>query len=172
MSSVYRIAVLLVFFSFLFEINTAFAQKGFEEWNKNYNSINLIEILKYEQEYADSIDVTLGKSNYYTRIAKYRFMATYLGESRTVDTGVMRSMLNVFKLFGGNIEAIKNDVKNEYLFRVGDVTFWAPIQSQLEKPLKKEVKKGESVRLYCLFLNEHSSNGLYNSLLISEFYKH
>ncbi|MBC5993753.1 hypothetical protein [Pontibacter cellulosilyticus] len=151
---------------------SAFAQKSFEEWNKNYNSINLTEILKYEQEYADSIDVTLGKSNYYTRIAKYRFMATYLGESRTVDTGVMRSMLNVFKLFGGDTEAIKNDVKSEYLFQVGDITFWAPIQSQLEKPLKKEVKKGESVRLYCLFLNEHSSNGLYNSFLISEFYKH
>lgn len=160
-----------MFLGFWVSVENACAQNGFESWNENYRQIDLSDILKFEQAYADSIDATLGKSNYYTRIAKYRFMATYLGESRKIEDGVMHSMLNVFKLFGGDTEAIKSNVKTEYLFKVGDYTFWAPIQNQLEKPLKKEVKKGEAVRLYCLFLNEHSSNGLYNSLLISEFYK-
>ena len=36
--------------------------------------------------------------------------------------------------------------------------------------IEKEVKKGDTVTLYCLFLNEHTYNNiLYNTLFISEF---
>ena len=80
-------------------------------------------------------------------------------------------MKAVFKLFGGDMYQLEQYVNSEYLFQIGDVQFWAPIQKQLEKPLRKEIKKGKSVLLYCLFLNEHSSKGLFNTLLISEFQK-
>jgi len=162
------LSTIFIFLSLSFD---AKAQDEFENWDKNYEQIDFLKILAFEKSYADSIDATASKSEYYTRIAKYRFSATYLGEKRNIEPRVMRSMKNVFKLFGGETSQIESMVEREYLFRVGDKQFWAPIQKQLEKPLKKEVKKGESAMLYCLFLNEHSSNGLFNSFLISEFKK-
>jgi len=162
-------ATLLIWAIVVFD---AKAQQGFEEWNKNYEQIDLLQILAFEQAYADSIDATKGPGEYYTRIAKYRFSATYLGQKRKADPKVIQSMKNVFKLFSGDPTQLSSMIENEYLFQVGDITFWAPIQKQLEKPLKKEVRQGKMATLYCLFLNEHSSAGLYNTLLISEFQKH
>ncbi|WP_345161081.1 hypothetical protein [Nibribacter koreensis] len=78
-------------------------------------------------------------------------------------------MKNVFKLSGGEVSLLDQSIKTEYLFQVGPYQVWAPIQKQLEKPLTKEVRPGDSVLLYCLFLNEHSSNGLFNTFLVSEF---
>ncbi|MER2996212.1 hypothetical protein [Pontibacter populi] len=164
----YILLTLFVAFSFIADVK---AQSDFAEWNKNYPKVDILKVLNWEQHYADSIDATKGKREYYTRFDKYSFSATYLGEKRTIDSKVMKSMGNVFKLFGGDASQLNSMVENEYLFQVGELTFWAPIQKQLEKPLKKEVKKGATATLYCLFLNEHSSNGLFNTLLISEFNK-
>ncbi|MFD2245405.1 hypothetical protein [Pontibacter ruber] len=163
--------VLIIFIITIAFAGKGFPQTGFEEWNRNYPKVNLEEVLKFEQQYADSIEANSGKAAYYTRVDKYRFSATYLGEKRKVDAQVMKSMKNVFKLFGGNSEQLDGLVENEYLFQIGEVKFWAPIQQQLEKPFNKEVKKGKGALLYCMFLNEHSSIGLHNTLLISEFAK-
>ena len=166
----YILSLIIVVFTLM---SKAYAQDAFEKWDQNYRKIELLNVLNFEQHYADSIDAntTLGKGSYYFRHDKFKFSAKYLGEVREVDSQVMRSMKNVFKRLGGNSELLENDIRNEHLFQVGDIKFWAPIQKQLEKPLRKEIKKGDSVLLYCLFLNEHSSNGLFNSLLISEFKK-
>ena len=146
-----------------------YAQGGNTDWDANYPEVDISEILRYEQQYADSVKAADGNIAYYFRMGKYRFEVTYLGQKRKLDPEVMRSMKNVFKLTAGNPEQLDGLIENEYLFQVGDQQFWAPIQKQLEKPFKEEVKKGRNVLLYCLLLNERSSRGLYNTLLISEF---
>ncbi len=148
-----------------------YSQDGFDEWNRNYKEVNLIKILQFERKYADSIEMKSGASAYYTRTDKYRFNATFLGEKRKIDPQVLRSMKNVFKLFSGSSTQLDGLIDNEYLFQIGETQFWAPIQKQLEKSFNKEIKKGKETHLFCLFLNEHSSNGLFNTLLISEFKK-
>ncbi|WP_066835234.1 hypothetical protein [Rufibacter ruber] len=161
--------LLIAFVFFLAFIPDGAAQSGWEAWDKNYRLVHLPEVLKLEQQYADSIDRTAGESSYYIRHDKYRFMAIFLGESRPVDPKVLGSMKNVFKLSGGEPDALGQNVVHEYLFQVGETKFWAPMQKQLEKSFRKEVKPKKLVLLYGLFLNEHSSNGLFNTLLISEF---
>jgi hypothetical protein len=148
-----------------------YAQDDFEKWNQNYAAVDLLELLKSEQQYADSIEAVHGKEEYYYRAAKYRFAATYQGLKRRIDPKVLRSMKNVLGMVTGNAGQLDDLVENEYLFQVGEVRFWAPMQRQLEEPFAEEVRSGESVLLYCLFLNEHSSSGLYNTFLVSEFLK-
>ncbi|MBC3542238.1 hypothetical protein ACFSC6_13650 [Rufibacter sediminis] len=158
--------------AFLFASTTdGYCQDGFIEWDKHYKEVNLSGVLQNEKKYADSIETTLGVNSYYTRTDKYRFNATFLGEKRKMNPQVLGSMKNVFKLFSGSSTQLDGLVENEFLFQTGDVQFWAPVQKQLEKPLNKEIKKGQEVYLYCLFLNEHSSKGLFNTLLVSEFKK-
>lgn len=152
-------------------IVTAHAQAGYPDWDKNYPAIDMQKVLQFEQRYADSVVAVDGDIAYYFRMDKYRFEATYLGQKRPIEPGVMQSMQRVFKMFSGDPAMLGSLVENEYLFQVGETQFWAPVQKQLEKALTKEVKKGKSALFYCLFLNERSSKGLYNSLLVSEFLK-
>ncbi|WP_018479398.1 hypothetical protein [Pontibacter roseus] len=150
---------------------TAAAQSGLEEWDENYPIIELNELLRYEQRYADSIEASLGKDEYYFRAAKYRFSATYKGLKRRLDPKVLQSMRNVLSYSVGSAAQLEGLVEHEYLFEVGETRFWAPLQRQLEEPFVEEVRNGDALTLYCLFLNEHSSNGLFNTFLVSEFLK-
>ncbi|WP_299706840.1 hypothetical protein [uncultured Pontibacter sp.] len=160
---------LLVFM--LATIRVAQAQAGYPDWDKNYPAIDFQRVLQFEQRYADSVVAVDGDIAYYFRMDKYRFSATYLGQKRAIDPKVMQSMKRVFKMVSGDPALLESLMENEYLFQVGETQIWVPVQRQLEKPLAKEVKKGKSALIYCLFLNERSSGGLYNSLLISEFLK-
>ena len=137
-------------------------------WDENYPETDVAEVLRFEQEYADSIDAKSGKEDYYFRTAKFRFGATYLGQSRKLDPGVLRSMSNVFKLRMPDYSPAAL-VNNEYLFLVAGKQIWAPIQRQIENAFNREIKNGSEVMLYTLFLNEHSDKGLFNTFLISEF---
>jgi hypothetical protein len=63
-------------------------------------------------------------------------------------------------------------VKKEFIFNIEGVDVWMPIEKMLEVHMHQEVKIGEEVTLYCLFLNDHRlKHKLYNTLLISEFKK-
>lgn len=148
-----------------------YSQDGFDKWNRNYKDVDIVEILEYEKKYADSIETEFGASARYARVDKFRFTAAYLGKKRKINSQVLQSMKTVFKLFLGGSTQLDGAVKNEYLFQIGEVQFWVPIQKQLEKPFKKEIKKSEKAHLYCLFLNEHSGNGLFNTIFICEFKK-
>lgn len=147
------------------------AQADFEKWDERYSLINLAELLAFEQQYADSIEAISGKEAYYFRADKYRFEATYLGLKRSLDANVMKSMQNVLGGMGGDAGQLEELLEHEYLFQAGGVRFWAPMQRQLEEPFAEEVRNGDTVLLYCLFLNEHGSAGFYNTFLISEFRK-
>ncbi|MHC2990425.1 hypothetical protein OB13_02065 [Pontibacter sp. HJ8] len=149
----------------------SFAQAGFEKWDERYSLINLAELLDSEQHYADSIEAISGKEAHYFRAGKYRFAATYLGLKRRLDAKVMKSMQYVLGRTVGDPGQLEELLEHEYLFQAGDVRFWAPMQRQLEAPFAEEVRNGDTVLLYCLFLNEHSGSGLYNTFLVSEFLK-
>lgn len=163
--------LLAVMVLLLLASGTALAQTGYPDWDKNYPAIDIQKILRFEQRYADSVVAKDGDIAYYLRMDTYRFSATYLGQKRPVDPGVMQSMQRVYKMFSGDPAQLASLVEHEYLFQVGETQFWAPVQKQLEKLLNKEIKKGKTALIYCLFLNERSSKGLYNSLLVSEFLK-
>jgi N-acetyl-beta-hexosaminidase len=154
---------------------TALAQTEDEywaTWNKNYPETDILEVLRSERKYADSVEKDPKLAPYYYRTDKYRFVAEYLGETRKIDTAVLHSIKRVHKLKGGDPSQIESLVKSEVLFNVGDKKIWMPVQTRIVKAIKEEAKKGEQLMLYCAFFNEHTrKKKLYNSLLISEFSK-
>ena len=150
-----------------------YSQDDWSSWNENYNEINIKKIISKEKAYADSVDNGLIDGKYYIRMSTYRFDAIYTGEKRKISENVKSSMRRVYKTLGNPEHlAIIDNIEHEFKFLVEDEEYWFPIQIVLEKPLKKENKRGEVVHLYCLFLNEHDMEGiLYNSFFISEFKK-
>jgi hypothetical protein len=142
------------------------------KWDKNYPRVDIVNILAYEKHYADSVENDHSIPPYYARLDKYRFKATYLEKVRKTDKEVLASMVRVFKLFAGDPSALKGMCDKEVLFKVGEDEIWMPVQPNILKALKEEVSTGETITIYCLYLNEHTSkNVLYNTFLISEFYK-
>lgn len=151
----------------------AFAQNEWDSWNENYQERDIIDLLKFENIYSDSVDKGLIEGKYYLRMDNYRFSAIYTGEKREIPDSIKASMKRVYKVYGNKeYLPIIDQIKNEYQFKIGDSFLWISMQSILDKAFKKEVNKNDRVYLYCLFLNEHTYNGqLYNSFLISEFRK-
>jgi hypothetical protein len=109
---------------------------------------------------------------FYARSATYRFNAQYIGLVKPLGKSILISMKTVYKLFIGNPDFMDNLFSSEVLFKLGSDTIWMPVQKQLVEALNREIKNGDTLTLYCLYLNEHSvTNGLRNILLISEFSK-
>ena len=149
-----------------------YGQDSWDTWDKRYKEIDYKELIDSEKQYAQNTENNKEMAQYYSRTGRYRITAKFTGKSRPVDTNVFMSMKRVFRLLVGRPEILDELVKNEYLFEVGGSEVWMPIQTQLEEPLKNEIKKGTETTLYCLYLNEHSQKGeLYNTFLISEFRK-
>ncbi len=149
-----------------------YGQDQWETWDKRYREINYKELIDSEKQYADKTEKNKEIAQYYSRLDNYKITAKFIGKTRPIDNNVLMSMKRVFKLFIGKPDQLDDVVKKEFLFEIGGSEVWMPIQTQLEKPLKKEIKKGTETILYCLFLNEHLQEGkIYNTLLISEFRK-
>jgi len=149
-----------------------YGQDQWETWDKRYRERNYKELIESEKQYADKTEKNKEIAQYYSRLDNYKITAKFIGKTRPIDNDVLMSMKRVFKLFIGKPDQLDDAVKNEFLFEIGGSEVWMPIQTQLEKPLKKEIKKGTETILYCLFLNEHLQEGeIYNTLLISEFRK-
>ncbi|MEO9849473.1 MAG: hypothetical protein ABJH72_13565 [Reichenbachiella sp.] len=141
----------------------------YEKWDKNYTEIDLSELLNSEQMYADSIESNFDETQQlYFRAEKYRFVATFTGNWRAFSDQRESIMSFVFKMIGVD-QSITRTIKNEIELVCQFGKIWMPIQPQLEKSFKKEVKKNADVYLYTLFLNSHSSKGLSNIFFVSEF---
>lgn len=162
-------------FLFLLLQHSSFAQtedEYWETWNKNYPEVNILNMLAAEKKYADSVEKNPKIAPYYFRTGKYRFEATYSGETRKVDTAVLSSIKRVHKMSGGDPAQIDQLVKFEVLMIVDGKRIWMPVQQRILKAIKEEAKKGDTLILYCALFNEHTSKKkLYNTLLISEFMK-
>jgi hypothetical protein len=165
---------LLAFLFFLLS-TSSFGQSDAEYWNRwktNYPLVDIIKILEYEKHYADSVEKHPTIPPYYARSAKYRFKSQYIGIVRPLDKSILASMKTVYKIFIGNPNFMDNLFASEVLIKLGSDTIWMPVQKQILEALNQEIKKGDTLTLYCLYLNEHSvNNGLRNIFLISEFSK-
>lgn len=147
-------------------------EEYWDKWNSNYPDIDILRILNYEKHYADSVEKDQSIPQYYGRAAKYRFQASYIGQVRPIDKSIRSSMLSVFKLFIGNPSQINESIDSVVLIKLGEDSLWMPVQKQILEGLKEEVQIGDTLTLYCLYLNEHSwKNGLRNIFVISEFIK-
>ena len=141
-------------------------------WDKNYRETDVVAMLELEQKYADSIDGNPKAVKFYTRLSKYRFEGVFTGEFRDLTDDRREAMKSTYKLRAGEI-AVFDETHEEVQIRLADnQLYWLPIQPQLVRPFKKEIKKKKPVYLYCLFFNQHKNDGtLYNILFISEFRK-
>ena len=164
--------IILLPFVLLVILTSGYCQNEFEQWDENYRLIKLEEVIEKELIYSDSINYLNNIPKTYARIDKYRFEAQFTGKKRKIKPEVLNSMKFVFNLFIGNPEQIEGLVKSELQFTVNGKEYWMPIQKQLEKPFKKEIKKNSKAILYCLFMNEQNYKGeLFNTCFISEFRK-
>jgi hypothetical protein len=147
-------------------------EQYWEKWNSRYPVIDIFRILEYEKNYADSVEKHPRIPPYYARADRYRFDAVYIGLVRSIDKSIYSSMKNVYKLFVGNPSILNDIFDSEVLIKLGQYSMWMPVQRQILVALKEEVITGDTLTLYCLYLNEHSKeNGLRNIFLISEFTK-
>lgn len=142
-------------------------------WDNNYRETDVIAMLGREQKYADSIDGDPKAVKFYTRQSGYRFEGVFTGEFRDLTDDRREAMKSTFKLFGGGEDSIFDETREEVQIRLADDQLhWLPIQPQLVKPFKKEIKRKKPVYLYCAFFNQHKNDGtLYNIFFISEFRK-
>lgn len=143
-----------------------------KKWNAEYKPQDVPAMLKKEHDYALKVQKDKNVPPYYFRKAKYRFKAKVMGASALIDDDVMNSVNRVYKLTGGNPAILQPLFKKAVLIQVGNQKMWMPIQEKVLDGLKAELQAGDSVTLYCLYLNEHTSkNVLYNNFLICEFRK-
>jgi chorismate mutase len=157
----------------LFIPYSLFAQEDqWAKWDENYRETDVIAMLEREQKYADSIDGDAKAVKFYRRRSGYRFEGVFTGEFRNLTEDRREAMKSTFKLFGGE-NPIFDKTREEVQIRLADnQILWLPIQPQLVKPFKKEIKKRKPVYLYCIFFNQHKRDGtLYNIFFISEFRK-
>lgn len=165
-----RIILILVV---AFNAMVAVCQGEWDSWDQRYQEIDVKDMILFEESYADSVNKGLIAGNYYVRMSAYRFQATYTGEKRKIPANVKSSIIRVYKITGdpSHLPILKKE-KNEYKFMVDGKAYWFPVQKVLEKTMKNELVNGNTVILYCLFLNEHTDDRiLYNHFLISEFRK-
>ncbi len=150
--------------------NCVFAQGTWETWDARYPAVEYSKIIKMEKTYADSIEKLGIEEHNYVRKDGYKLNANYTGQFRPINNDVFDSMKRVCKLTLGNSVQLDGLVSKEVLVKIDDKDVWMPIQDGLIPPLKEEVKVGENIILYCLFLNEHLQNStLFNTFFISEF---
>ncbi len=154
----------------LFFAHIGFCQDNpYDSWNENYSEIELDELLQYEKKYADSIENNPDAVQFYAREDGYRFEGTFTGKWRDITSERINSMKIVHKIFAGE-HPIFDQIQKEVEVHSGANSLWMPIQPNLEKSFKKEVKKNKQVYLYALYFNKHSEDGtLENIFFISEF---
>jgi len=158
-------------FGLLLVLNFSFGQENpYDSWNKNYLEVDYEEIVNDEIQYADSVEKDSTAVQFFSRLKKYRFEAQYTGNWREIDQRRIEVMKMVFKMRAGNVPEIFDSIEKEAEMKMENGTIWMPIQPNLEKPFKKEIKKNRHVYIYALFFNMHNMSGeLYNLFLISEF---
>lgn len=152
-----------------------YGQNDFVSWDKKYVPKSYKQLISEEKAYAIKVGKEEKKPHDYSRFDTYRMSGKFMGKSRLIDLRVMQSMKVVCFSWGRTLpkpETLNSLISSEYLFNIEGIEVWMPIQKVLEKPLREEIGIGETVMLYCVFLNDKRLNQpLYNTLLVSEFRK-
>ncbi|MBS3993664.1 MAG: hypothetical protein KGZ87_08110 [Bacteroidetes bacterium] len=109
-----KIAILFILIS-----NCVFSQNGFEDWDKNYRYKSAENIIQDEKEYAKEVEKDTSQGHYYVAMDKFRFLAEFTGNEREIDSKVLNSMKNVFKIKMGSSEILNGLVSKELEFNIG-----------------------------------------------------
>lgn len=143
---------------------------GFLDWDVNYPYTDAEEIIKSELEYEKMIESDTSKGDFYYRMAKYRFIGEFTGNTRKVNNTELSSLKRVAGLNSIDPKLIEQLCQYDVEIKIGNSIKWMPIQSSVLEPFKEECKLNTPVLLYALFTNEHEYNGaLHNNFLISDF---
>lgn len=147
--------------------------QDYAHWDKKYLLKSYRKLIAEENAYLVQVKKTEKPPHDYFRFDTYRMRGKFMGKERPIDPAIMQSMKVVCWAFPGSLlkpAQLDGLIKKEFLFNVEGVEVWMPIEKMLETHMHQEVKVGEDVTLYCLFLNDHRLNHkLYNTLMISEF---
>src|SRR3990172_8345690 len=107
----------LIFFLVLAISNKVFAQSEWDSWNGKYKETEITELIRFEKQYADSVDRGLITGNHYMRMETYRFPAKYSGKKREISDSLRSSMKRVYKIFGNPDHSnIFDEITFEYQF--------------------------------------------------------
>lgn len=161
------------FLLLIFCVTGAFAQDAYwKKWNAVYPLYDVAGMLKKERDKAMATDKNPKMPQAYFRKAKYRFKAIIMGATSNIDAGTFNEINHIYTKTGGQPGLLGTMFKKQVLIKVGTETMWMPIQDKVLEGLKNEMQGGDKATIYCLYLNEHTSNHkLYSYFLISEFKK-
>ena len=126
------------------------------KWNSRYPYVDISSILQSERNYADSVEANPKIIQFYARTDRYRFEAEFIGHTRDLDKSILQSMKTVYKLFIGKPNFMDTLFRSEVLIKLEKDSLWMPVQNQILDALKQEVNSGDTITIYCLFLNERS----------------
>jgi hypothetical protein len=162
-----------LFLLLMFGAITASAQDAYwKKWNAAYPLYDVATMLKKEHAKAIQTDKNPKLPQYYFRKAKYRFKATIMGATSNINPETFNAIKRLYKQTGGDPALLTRLFKKSVLVKVGNDMIWMPIQDKVLDGLKNEMEKGDVATIYCLYLNEHTTNHiLHNYFLISEFKK-
>jgi hypothetical protein len=167
-----KILISLLFSLLALWANSQDTNAYWQKWNSSYPSVDISRILNSEKHYADSVEANHKIPQFYARADRYRFKVEFIGKTCELNKSILSSMKTVYKLFMGNPAFMDTLFRSEVLIKLEKDSIWMPVQNQILTALKQEIISGDTIYIYCLFLNEHSTpNGLRNIFLISEFNK-
>jgi hypothetical protein len=99
-----------------------------------------------------------------TKDVKYAVEVSYSGEHRDVGLG-RRELLRRWVKALRHPEAA-NIFEHEIQVRVGNATYWLPLQNTLLEPLAKEASVGSRLRLFIMYIGANTEDRLF---VINEF---
>lgn len=163
---------LLLFIVFLAFAKASSAQDPYEKWDHDFRPLSALDVIRFERNYADSVERDSTADGYYTRLDSCKITAHFMGVKRKILPEVLESMNRINQNFYPGSNKLDAVFKNEYLFECDETKIWMPIDSDIELAFNQEITKGKRVFLYCMFLNEHTKDKkLFNNFMISEFRK-
>ena len=158
---------------------TSAQDQGKDSW-KDYQPRTLDRIINdHAAKVLDNPDILMtfpdGSTAVLTRHSfPSRVNVTYTGRSRSISPKRKELIKHWLTTYYG-LERREEYVKlfdTEFLFTETLVEYWLPIQSPLIQPLQEELKKGDEVTLYVVWLGSRKESGKVDWVfLVNEFAK-
>ena len=155
----FRIALTLALF-----LCSGFA-KGQDTWDR-YKTRTLGEIV---QQHSNT-ETLKGSDAFFTGDEfPSQVRVTYTGSSRKMSPARLEHITRWIKTTGRSPE-IGKVFQTELLFLEGSVEYWLPVQSQVIPFFAKELKKGDRVTLYTIWIGGYKCAGKWDWIfLVNEF---
>jgi hypothetical protein len=100
-----------------------------------------------------------------------RVKGIYSGEIRKISATRKEFIAEWVKTRKGSPELV-NLFEEEFLFKEGDAEYWLPVQKQVIPFIREELKAGDRVELYLIWIGARSEPGITDwFFLVNEFQK-